>query len=259
LILDDALVFKTLFTGSYERDDVNILWQPSPLTFPAMMQKEIEHHWDTLPKEHIFNGLLARLDHWSATPVRCQFSLRPSDYRTLLYSNQHIQHIKDSWGFSYLSRALGISAVTLSSDNQLLFIKRSNSVGEFPNSFDVFGGHIDVPLDSAPCIFDAMSQEIKEEMDLEPTDYELSLIGLIETTAAQKPELVFQSRINRTAKEIIEIAKKSQDNIEFSEIYSIFNSHENIKTYLEKNGEDFSPSAIGSLCVYLQTILNIGS
>ena len=256
MILDDALIFKTLFTGNYSRDDVEIIWEPVPLQLPESMLAEIENYWQSLPKQHIFNGALARLDHWAATSVHCQLVLSPSDYRTLLYSNQHIEHIKESWGFKYLSRALGISVVTTSSDNQIIIMKRSANVGEYPNCYDVFGGHVDIGSNGASCVYDAMAQEIKEEMDLDAADYDLSLIGLIETTATKKPELVFQAQISKASKDIIKNAKKSKDNIEFSNIYSIFNSPQRLKAFLEENGDSFSPSAFGSLRVYMQTNYN---
>jgi len=253
LILDDALIFKTLFNGFYSRDDVDILWQPSPLSLPEVMNEEIEHHWQTLSKEYIFNGSLARLEHWAATPVHCQFVLRPSNYQTLLYSNHHVQHIKEKWGFQYLSRALGVSAVMVSADNRLLLMKRSAFVGESPNCYDLFGGHVDIAENGTPCVFRAMAQELQEEVGLEPDDHDLSLLGLIETTATKKPELVFQAKTTKTANEIIAAAKNAKDNLEFSNIFSILNRLEDIQHFLKEHCKEFSPSAFGSLCVHMQT------
>jgi len=253
---DDALIFSTLFSGIYNKEDVDIIWQPTPRSMPAEMNDDIQQYWNEQQNKTLFNGQLARLDHWAATHVSCKLVLRPSDYQTLVYSNQHIQHIKESWGPQYLSRALGISVVAVSNDDQLLIMERSATVGEYPNCSDVFGGHIDVAEGNTPCVFSSMSQEMHDEMGLAPDEFSLSLLGMIEATRHKKPELVFLARINLSAKEIISRAEKAKDNIEFSKIYTIFNSRQRISSHLKENGADFSPSAFGSLCVYMQANFN---
>ena len=109
---------------------------------------------------------------------------------------------------------------------------------------------------AVPCVFASMSQEIHEEMGLSSDEYSLSLLGMIEATEHKKPELIFQAKVNLPAAEIIARAEKAKDHIEFSKIYTILNSHQRIKSHLKENGADFSPSAFGCLCVYMQANFN---
>lgn len=252
----DTQVYSTLFTCFCDQENVDLLWNPASLDIPQEMSKDVRRHWDALPKDHIFNGKLARLDQWAFTPDGCQLELRPTNYRTLLYSNQHVRHICDTWGKRYLSRALGISAVVVSSDDYLVFMQRSNNVGEFPGCYDVFGGHIDIPKnDGSPNIFTAMAQELQEEVAIQQSEYDLKLIGLINSIPNQKPELVFRAQVELPAKEILARTREAKDHIEFSRVHTLDNKTEHIEQLLMAHKNEFSPSAFGSFCVYSRTCL----
>ncbi len=251
---DDSTIFTTHFTCCLPEANVVIQWNPATLQLPDDMKKDVLAYWDRLPKDFIFNGRLARLESWELKNSHCQFKLQPTDYRTLLYSNAHVDHIQSTWGRSFLSRTLGISAVVISSDDHLVFMKRSANVGEYPECFDVFGGHIDVPNGSAPNVFNSMAQELYEEVGLERHDYALHLIGLVEATPNQKPELIFKSDVSLTADDIVARTHHAQDNNEFSRVHTIGKSINNITHFLNENKNDFSPSAFAAFCVYMDSL-----
>jgi 8-oxo-dGTP pyrophosphatase MutT (NUDIX family) len=252
VICDNSRIFSTTFTCDLHEKDVHIEWNPAPLQLPEDMHNYVLAHWDSLPKDYIFNGRLARLDSWSLTSAHCQLDLRPTDYRTLLYSNSHIDLIQKKWGRPFLARTLGISSIVLSSDNELIFMKRSANVGEYPECYDVFGGHIDVPTDgSAPNVFASMAQELQEEVGLERSDYDLKLIGLIQSTPNLKPELIFIAQTNVSTQHILTRTRDAQDHIEFSQVHTIGKNKSQIIQFLNANRDEFSPSAFGSFCVYM--------
>ena len=252
---ENERIFSVNFTCRCPEEMLDVSWQSEPLDLPLDMQKSIKKHWDSLPKDNIFNGRLARLDRWSYSGQGCHLALRPTDYRTLLYSNSHVQEICTLWGSDYLSRALGISAVLLSVDNFVIFMKRSANVGEFPECYDVFGGHIDVPPnENSPNVFSSMAQELKEEVGLDRSDYDLYLIGLIESTPNRKPELVFFASTFLTKEQILSRTHEAQDHIEFTHVHAIENGVE-LLNFLKTNKSGFSPSAFGSLCVYAKLYL----
>lgn len=252
MICADERVFTTLFTKSIAAQNVRVQWGAEPLVLPIEMQEHVEQYWDTLSKEFIFNGALARLDSWQLSGDRLDIQLRPSDYRTLLYSNQHVKKIRQQWGDHCLSRALGISAVLISSDRQLVFIQRSLEVGEFPGACDVFGGHIDVPANQgAPNVFASMAQELEEEAGLTPNEYQLTLIGLIESTPNTKPELIFKAESSLTAQAIKAKVRCARDRREFVCIYTVPDEPAPLRIILENEREKWSPSAFGSVCLHL--------
>lgn len=252
MICDDSPLFSTYFTCTLHENDVRIVWNSTPLQLPYEMHNEILKYWDSLSKDFIFNGRLARLDSWSVTLEKCRLDIRPTDYRTLLYSNAHTDLIEKKWSKTFLARTLGISAVLLSSDDELIFMKRSANVGEYPECYDVFGGHIDVPENGdAPNVFVSMAQELQEEVGLERSDYELSLIGMIEATQNQKPELIFLAQSFLSKHDILSRTRNAQDHIEFTHVHTIGNDKNQIEYFLMSNTDEFSPSAFGSFCVYM--------
>ncbi len=252
----DGRLFSTHFTCNLHDKDIHIEWQTAPLSLPDELHDDILNFWNSLTKDYIFNGRLARLDTWSLAANQCYFNMRPTDYRTLLHSNANVDVIRRTWGGHYLSRALGISAVLLSGDDKIVFMKRSANVGEYPECYDVFGGHIDVPKNGdRPNVFSAMAQELHEEVGLAPYDYNLKLIGLIESTPNAKPELVFLARTELFSQQILSRTKDALDHIEFTRVHTIDNNKTRIEQFLSDNVDDISPSAYGSFCVYMSVFL----
>ncbi len=246
-------VFRIFFTSNLSRQHVRILWNPTALPVPAPLQETILQYWETLPKDFIFNGKIARLENWHLSENRqaLDLYLRPSDYRTLMYSNAHVAQICDTWGAPYLAKVLGISAVLRSVDGAVIAMKRSQTVGEFPCCFDVFGGHIDVAAQQTPCVFRAMQQELNEEVGLLSNEYSLTLIGLIESVPNQKPELVFLADCRLSTREIYERAQNARDQREYSGLITL-DDHLFVGDFLTAHHDEFSPSAYGSLCIYAQ-------
>lgn len=248
---DDG-VFTTLFVQTLTAQHVQTRWLPEPPALPSDLQQQIEAYWESLPKEFIYNGALARLAGWQLHDGWAEFTLQASDYRTLLFSNRHVGEIRRNWGEACLSRALGISALLKSGDGRLLFIERSTAVGEFPGALDVFGGHIDPPAEGPPDVFAAMAKELQEEAGLRPNEYDLMLIGMIESAPNRKPELIFCAETDLTEQEIKIRANGAADRAEFSRIFSIADQEEPLRRWLGNEREKWSPSAYGGLCLYLR-------
>lgn len=249
--------FSTLFTCSLSERDVSIAWEPTFTPLPEAMQEQINFYWLSLAKDFIYNGRLARLEKWSLSSSACRLELRPSDYRTLLYSNAHTKQIQESWGSHFLSRALGISAILVCADNTLVLMKRSHRVGEFPGCFDVFGGHIDCPKNGdVPNVFVSMAQELEEEVGLYRSEIDIKLIGLIEARPHQKPELVFVANTLLAKEHILARACEARDHNEFTQVHTLKNEAQHIQQFLKKHQREFSPSAFGSFCVYMRTCLS---
>lgn len=252
----DTQLFSTVFTCCLCESDVSITWDATPMHLPEEMQRQVSRFWMSLPKDYIYNGQLARLESWSLDSSSCRLDLRPSDYRTLVYSNAHVEQIQQTWGAHYLSRALGISAVLVSADKNLVFMRRSHTVGEFPGCYDVFGGHIDNPTNGqVPNVFVSMAQELEEETGMQQSDFDLRLIGLIESTPNQKPELVFIANAVLSRESILSRAYEAKDHLEFTEVHTLKNELKHIKPFLKAHQSEFSPSAFGSFCVYMRTCL----
>jgi len=252
LIIGEGEIFRILAAGPFAKDNISVEWNPTPKSMPSELREEIASFWNDIKRtQNHYNGALARLDEWAENNDNLRLYLSPTDYSTLLFSNSYADTILRRWGEALLSRALGISAVVVSVDERILFMKRSGRVGEYPNCYDVFGGHISLmPDESRPDIFASMRQELQEELALKREDYTLELIGLIENIATRKPELVFTALAEKTSAEIMAMARRAADRYEYVNIFDIRNNRQELETFLAINKNDFSPSAFGSLCLY---------
>ena len=229
-------------------------WVPQCQDLPPDMLIEIEKFWEKVKNKKMYNGKLARLDSWSVKNNILNLNLSITDYRTLIYSNHHIQHIIETWGEKYISRALGISAVVLTSDRFLMLMRRSDLVGEYPECIDVFGGHINISKDSEfPGIHEAMLQELEEELGLMPDEIDLQCIGLLKNNQNQKPELIFTAHIALTVNEVINKSHSAIDRFEFTKIIVLPHLDKVLTSFLKKNELLFTPSALGSINIFKQS------
>ncbi len=250
---------KTKFSKVYQFlasdfQDVKVKWAPHFHDLPPDMLIEIEKFWENEKNIKMYNGQLARLDSWIVKKNILNLNLSITDYSTLFYSNHHIQYIIKKWGKKYISRALGISAVVLTSDRFLILMRRSNLVGEYPECIDVFGGHINLSHDlEFPGIRESMLKGLDEELGIGNKEVNLDCIGLITNTQNEKPELIFTANIALTVNEIINKMNNAVDSFEFSRIIVLPGLENVLTSFINKNENLFSPSALGCIEMFKQS------
>ena len=178
-------------------------WNPEKRELPLERTQKIDSFWqqeivETGKNELIFNGELCRLNDWRVQKDQLTLDLGFTDYNELLYANQFTNDIAERFGKDSLARALGVSVVLFSDDEQIILIKRSKAVGENPGDLDVLGGHIHPQENAAsgvPDPFLAIKAEIKEEVHLDlKNDDPLDCIVLIETVDTKKPVLLLKAK-----------------------------------------------------------------
>ena len=254
--LETHSYFNVSFSGRFNSNQVKINWEPTPRTLPFAFREKIDQFWENeiagSPKHaHIFNGPLCRLNRWEIHESYVTLSLGLTDYKELLHSNHFTDAIEKEFGSPSLSKALGVSAVLLTHDEQIMLMKRSEAVGEDPGKIDVFGGHIH-PTEHAvagvPDPFHAIKTEILEEANLRLMTNDLVVcIGLIETTHTKKPELIFEVTSRRRAQDIIASASQST---EWSTIFAISAKKDPLLSFLKEHSDHISSSALGALWLH---------
>lgn len=251
--------FNLLFSQRFAQSRVKIYWQPSERRLPEGLQREIDDYWqaeviETCKASYLFNWHLCRLNDWSIDENTLRLSLGNTSYKELLFSNTHIEYVEEHFGSDYFSRALGVSVILVSSDERILLIRRSESVGESPGRLDVLGGHVhpdDHAVVGIPDPFFAMRDELLEEIKLNLTKEEpLSCIGLVEITDTKKPELIFHVMSGLSSEEIVRTGSENRS-AEISELFAIANARNDITSFLNSNHRQLSHSAIGALWIYL--------
>jgi hypothetical protein len=253
--------FKILISGVFPRHRVQIHWDERQRVLPPALQTKIADFWQTesAGKPHLFNGALCRLNHWEKKDNHLILDLGRTDYKEQWHSNAFGGEIKKQLGDEYLARALGVSAVVVSSDQQIVLLKRSAQVGEDPEKIDVWGGHIhpiDHAVDGVPDPFCAIAAEILEEANLTLSEDEpLTCLGLIETTTTFKPEMIFRVDLQLTAAEVMKRAEAYRS-AEWSALIAIANRSESLKKFLQEYEDQISPSAYGVLWLHHQLIID---
>jgi 8-oxo-dGTP pyrophosphatase MutT (NUDIX family) len=222
----------------------------------VIFQAEADEFWQTqLGKGH-FNGQMARLHSWRAVDHQLHIDVETTDYKSLLFCHEHTQRLLMNADESALARALGVSAVVQSNDGYIVVMKRSDRVGEYPNCYDLFGGHIDQRLQSVgDCVFTAMELELEEELGLAAADYVLHCFGLLETVDHRKPELLFSAASRYSAEELVRLAGRARDAHEFEHVLILADDARAIAGFLHDH-DDISPSAYGCLNLYSQLRVN---
>jgi len=139
-----AFSFDVLTSVKIAGTDLKLSWQKARVILPSDLQNSINEHWQKsvveAGKTNLFNGQLCSLLDWQQNASGLKLALGLTDYKSLLYSNSLYEKNEME---PFNPRALGISVVLISSDAQIILMRRSELVGEFPSCLDVWGGHID--------------------------------------------------------------------------------------------------------------------
>ncbi len=242
---------RILASGWWSESDVSVIWSDRFFHLPTQWQAEADAFWDGQQSRGYFNGKMARLGGWRVQDHHLHIELETTDYKTLLFGN-HCADILAEGYEAVLSGALGVSALVRSSDGQLVLMKRSAQVGEYPLCYDLFGGHIDAGLQSGRnSLFRAMERELEEELGLPASRYTLHCFGLLETCDRRKPELLFAAHSRHTAAELGRLAENARDAHEFEHILILADDKRAINVFLHDH-DTISPSAYGCLFLYSQ-------
>lgn len=204
----------------------------------------------------MFNGALISLLDWSSAK-KLQLSLAVTCYRDQLFSNLNAAAWRKIGRKDYFARALGISAILQTADAQVVLMKRSALVGEYPGLYDVLGGHIDFPGRaeniSAEFIFNAIKGEICEETGLVNDEVQIhACLGLLENCEIEKPELLFFASTNLPASVIHTRSATARENFEFENLFFIAAEPRKFTDYWQRNRQQFTPSADGCLEIFIR-------
>jgi len=254
-------LFETLLAGSTNRKQLQITWQAERPARDVKLQRCIEKYWQDdvtagTKRHFIFNGALCSLLAWEMRGTDLYLELGQTDYRELLYSNYCQAHQKTTAELPFNARALGVSLVLTTADDQVIILRRSGRVGEAPGKLDVVGGHID-PREhmtaGIPDPYVAIRAETAEEVGVQISLDDLVCIGLLQTTQTRKPEMVFACRTVANADHIIKVALRTNSS-EASAWLSLQNSGQALLSLIETQTAQLSPSAAGALWLQAHTV-----
>ena len=150
---DVELMFIADKIESVTRHNLNVKLSKkyNRLQLPAEQEKAIEEIWSKRMAENplLWNGTKFRLDSIDNVDGKVTFNIGITGYRDFLGTNWSpdvsflhelgIQQTGKSQAF--LSDALGVGALVISSDNKMILMRRSKHCGEAVGLLDIPGGH----------------------------------------------------------------------------------------------------------------------
>lgn len=209
-MIAENTVFSPLVVDSFAADAVQVHWNPMRRQLPEALSAQIAANWQeelAVQNRFLYNGVLCRLNSFHRNQNTLTLELGLTDYSELLHSNRYCQDIIATYGPELLSAALGISAVVVTADDRLVFMHRSQVVSEYPDTLDVFGGHIerfDAATEFFPNPFAAIALELQEELNLTPDDIKSqTCLGLLRASKTWKPEMAFYTPIHLSQNELL--------------------------------------------------------
>ena len=252
--IDDT--FRIHCLGHWRQRHVRIFFSNHDYALPGPLLRRAQEFWaERLTKfPHFFNGALCRLEKYEATPDTLHLHLSRTCYRDLLFCNERVQEILEAFDEASLVRALGISVIIETADGFLPLMQRSQTLGEGAGLIDVFGGHVhpdDHARNGVPDVFHAIADELHTELNLTSEDFdEIYCVGLLENWQTRKPELIFETKIKLTFDELREKARHAKEGDEYVEILAVTAKPQEIKTFLKRDAEKFTPVGHGCLILF---------
>lgn len=244
-----------------------------------IVQQSIAEVWNARKAGNtkLFNGTKFRLGDLTATTTTdLHLRMSVTDYASYLGTNWNKSLQPSILQRKHMADTLGVGAVVVTSDQYIIFIKRSEHVGEFPNCLDVPGGHPepsrvtgchgtaweyteekDVALNDALIssndlvseFFNSIVDEVYEEINIPKNKLNENQLLMImrQTEPNGKPSAVFQLACELTKEEVEACYAKGPEEA-FESTALVFMSTTDVQNIpVNDMRKDMTPACIGSL------------
>lgn len=231
--------------GDWEPPQVRTHWSDqSHRRIDPVVEARIDAAWASAmsqPSARLFDGPMCRLEKFAATPDRLELFLEPTSYKIFLGANIANPQLAREFGKDVMANPVGVSAALVSSDDRLIFGRRSSWVAYYPNRLHPFAGALE-PADAGD-IFAAMRRELAEEICVPAGELsEMRCLGIVEDARLSHPELIFAVRCSRTAGRIDFDMDRDENNATWSAAVT----PDDLATALQQNA-DFTPVAVATI------------
>jgi len=187
-------------TGNWSRGSVHVHRVPSTRRMDPQVESIIESAWQEgqrLLGSKLFDGPMARMESWIASPDRLDLSLSLTSYRIFYGTNLTSPRLDKPIPREAMANPVGVSTALLTRDDWLLFGRRNNSVAYYPQRVHPFAGALEEK--DLGDVFGAVEREFGEELRLTPGEIEsVQCLGIVEDSVIRHPELIFRARVHLT-------------------------------------------------------------
>ncbi len=226
------------------------------------VRSKIDSIWDEKVKEAEsqgrkppFNGTKFRFCDLKNENDNVALFLGMSDYKEHVGTTCQEHTIDDNSAYANI---LGNMVILETNDNQIVFIKRSEDVNDYPGYLDVPGGHPEpskiknfTEEEILEELFNSAKDEVVAEINLSEDDVgDFKCLGFIENLEFNyKPDMIFYIKLNISKEEVLELYKKGGEE-QFESTNIVFIPVSEIKNRLEI--EKLTPASLASLALYLR-------
>jgi hypothetical protein len=205
----------------------------------------IDQAWDramSRPGVHLFDGPMCRLESRDVSRDHIHLTLSRTSYMPFVGTNMN--RSADGFGREFLANPVGLSAVLLSADGQLLMGRRNANVAYYPSRVHPFAGCLE-PADDLD-VFADVRRELREELALaEPDISEMICTGIAEDRSLRQPEMTFAVRTHKTLAQI----ESQLDAEEHRGVFHTPATAAGIEAALQSN-ECFTPVGIAAMLLW---------
>ena len=252
--------------GKFAKDNFIINYKRKRILQSNEAQILIESKWSNFlaSNPQSFDGPLFRVDKYNILKCENEINqielyLSDTDYKEFVGTRDSDFHA--SFGQDKIAFPLSVGSILVTSDNKLVFGKRSSDIDAEKNTISVVAGYLDPRKDFVRTtyldsdgwkidIFCGIQREILEETGIEPVNIvDLFCMGLIDNKQYRQMNIPFYASLNISAKEITKMREKLTDT-EFSGLLFIENNKRSISRLKEMSANKFSDIIIPILEIY---------
>lgn len=207
----------------------------------------------------LFNKSKFRLAAWTPTPESLTLHVGLTDYKTYqsIHTHARLRQALEERGESYLSMKLGVSGIVLTSDQELVLLRRSSCVGIHAQRLDMPGGHpepdeihhhLRMSSDLIQIqIFQSIVREIEEEVNVPESKLGPPvLLGVISQLSAKTPTLGFFIPCRATRATVCRYyAQGPKEGFESQEL--VFVPQDEVRSWVRAHASDCTPAALGCI------------
>ncbi|MCA9523126.1 MAG: NUDIX domain-containing protein, partial [Myxococcales bacterium] len=229
--------FGLLWRGSIAVEALDVELDGRRLVVSSTYELAVDEHWRRIlagaGERVLFDGPLAHLESYSVHADRLRLLLRPSSYRYWLFCAGRRDELTTRYGPDGFHRALAVAAAVVGRDGRLILQRRSARVAECPGVWHVPAGNVALEPEASPTT--SILAELAEELNLQPAEIRsLRIVGLAESLANQKPELLYHCQLSCTAAELVSRAADSRDRFEYDRLVHLPLDESAIAAHLAK-------------------------
>lgn len=241
---EERATFLVQWIGHAAREQVDMSYAEQPRPTTPEVERLIAETWDSVEEQArtenrmLFNGPLIRLVHFTHQQNHLRLDVGPTCYRDFVGTHFHNAGLIRATAPDSFAQALGISALPVTRDGQLVLGRRSPRVAWHGGWLHPFGGMVE-PSDRCTAghidVFGSARRELCEELRIASDHVSaMALIALVRDADLWQPELIFDAALAQSGRELLKSFDHRQGDGEHDALHFVSDDPESIAAFLRE-------------------------